>query len=247
MKRIGETVRGPTGPVPGAMIGQELHFPGEVENKTFAPGYGEFFSGVGGDVEVTALAVPTDAAPGPTPAQLETVFAGAIHVYEQTRSEDWAGAAATVRTMASAWRSFQDGDVPSRLGAQITRELEEVARAVGARKLSGASHEALDVANANLDLELRYRSPVEIDMSRFEVWVRQLQLDAEAKNEAAVLGDVTILEWIRDRVTPDDSDRSRIDDQLRYLRAAADAGEFKVVTEDAARLRDSFTKIAITP
>ena len=35
---------------------------GGTEEKTFAPGYGEFYTAGGGDVEALALAVPTDAA-----------------------------------------------------------------------------------------------------------------------------------------------------------------------------------------
>ena len=35
---------------------------GTTEDKTFAPGYGEFYTAGGGDVEALALAVPTDAA-----------------------------------------------------------------------------------------------------------------------------------------------------------------------------------------
>ena len=44
---------------------------GTTEDKTFAPGYGEFYTAGGGDVEALALAVPTDAASGPTPAELQ--------------------------------------------------------------------------------------------------------------------------------------------------------------------------------
>ena len=49
---------------------------GICEDKAFAPGYGEFASGVGGDREVLALAVPTDKLAGPVPAELETLASG---------------------------------------------------------------------------------------------------------------------------------------------------------------------------
>ena len=49
------------------MIITELHMDGSLEDKTFAPGYGEFYTSGGGDTEALALAVPTDAAREPLP------------------------------------------------------------------------------------------------------------------------------------------------------------------------------------
>jgi hypothetical protein len=46
VQRVGVTVTGPGGPIPGAMVGQELHQDeAALEPKTFAPGHGEWFSG----------------------------------------------------------------------------------------------------------------------------------------------------------------------------------------------------------
>ena len=73
VKEIGKTVDGPTGPVEGAIVGEELHDDGTFSDKQFAPGYGEFFSGHGGDVEAMALAVPTDALDEPVPPELEAL------------------------------------------------------------------------------------------------------------------------------------------------------------------------------
>jgi hypothetical protein len=89
VKRVGETVEGPRGPVKGAIIAEELHQDGMREDKTFAPGYGEFFTGAGGDVEALALAVPTDRLPGPVPVELEALVAGADDVFDQAQSGDW--------------------------------------------------------------------------------------------------------------------------------------------------------------
>ena len=67
VKETGKTVAGPHGSVRGAIVARELHDDGSLEDKTFAPGYGEFFTGGGGDVEAMALAVPADALSGPSP------------------------------------------------------------------------------------------------------------------------------------------------------------------------------------
>jgi len=247
VKRIGATVQGPTGPVDGGMIGQELHIPGDLEDKTFAPGYGEFFSGSGGDFEAMALAVPTDDLPDPTPVELETLSVGAEDVFDAAMSEDWRTASAAIGSMAGAWDAFRTGEVPPRLAAQMRRALRGLIRSVGARDERRAAQGALDVANASLDLQLRYRPPADVDTARLDLWAAQLLLDAAAGDAAAVVGDVTTLEWIRDRIALADSDGSRIDDQLRYLRAAAEAQELEVVAEDAARLRESIAGIGPAP
>src|SRR5262249_23011095 len=71
------TLRGPVAAIPGGMIGQELHMGGSTEDKIFAPGYGEFFTRDGSDVEALATAVPTDAVPGGVPPELSTLLDGA--------------------------------------------------------------------------------------------------------------------------------------------------------------------------
>jgi hypothetical protein len=71
------TVQGPQGPVTGALVVQELHQDATLEPKTFAPGYGEFVSGGGLDLEALALAIPADALPGLPPKELEVLSSGA--------------------------------------------------------------------------------------------------------------------------------------------------------------------------
>ena len=65
VKDVDKTAQGPRGPVAGAMVARELHVDGTRDDKAFAPGYGEFFTGAGGDVEAMALAVRTPTRPGP--------------------------------------------------------------------------------------------------------------------------------------------------------------------------------------
>jgi hypothetical protein len=116
--------------------------------------------------------------------------------------------------------------------------------------LAGATAERppkRDVANASLDLQLRYRPAVKINLARFELWARQLLVDAAAKDAAAVHGDVTTLAWIRDRIALDSAAGNGIDDQLRYLRSVADAQEFEVAMVQAARLRETLAGLKPTP
>ena len=248
VKRVGVTVTGPGGPIPGAMVGQELHQDeAALEPKTFAPGHGEWFSGGGHDFEANALAVPADALPGPTPAELTMLSSGADQVLDAARANDWTAASATLRSMTSAWATVQAGQVPQRLGAQLRQALHALATAVGGRNRQTATQAALAVADASLDLQLRYRPVVQINLARFQLWARRLLVDAAANNAAAVQGDVTTLAWIRDRVALDSAAGNGIDDQLRYLRSVADAHEFQVAMVQATRLRDTLAGLHPTP
>jgi head-tail adaptor len=248
VKKVGVTVNGPSGPIPGAMVGQELHQDETaLEPKTFAPGHGEWFSGGGHDFEANALAVPADALPAPTPAELTTLSSGAYDVLDAARSKDWKVASVTVKTMTNDWTTVQAGEVPERLGTRMRQALHALAAAVEARSSRTAPQAALEVADASLDLQLRYRPVAEINRARLELWARQLLVDAAAKNPAAVQGDVTTLAWIRDRIALDRVDANGIDDQLRYLRSVADAHEFEVAMVQAARLHETLAGLKPTP
>ena len=248
VKQVGVTVNGPSGPIEGAMVGQELHQDETaLEPKTFAPGHGEWFSGGGHDFEANALAVPADALSGPTPAELTTLSSGAYDVLDAARSKDWRAGSVTVKNMTNAWTTVQAGQVPERLGAQMRRALDALAAAVGVHSSPTAPQAALEVADASFDLQLRYRPVAEINRARLELWARRLLVDAAAKDPAAVHGDVTTLAWIRDRMALDRADANGIDDQLRYLRSVADAHEFEVAMGQAARLRETLAALKPTP
>jgi hypothetical protein len=241
IKAVDETVEGPRGLVEGAIIAEELHQDGSREDKTFAPAYGEFFTGSGGDVEGLALALPTDKLAGPPPAELETLSAGADDVFDQARSRDWKAASATVRDMRSAWKTFQAGEVPPRLEPVMSDALKGLVRAVGDRDPASARGAAIGAARAALDLQLRHRPPAEIDRARFELWVRQLLVDATAHDAGGVVGDLATLEWIRDRFahTLEKVDLIRIDTHLVALRTTVNDEDLEAAAAEGDRLRDT--------
>ena len=97
VKAVDRTLPGPLGPVEGGLVIEELHLlDNAIEGKTFAPGYGEFLTGGGGDVEALALAVPTDALSTPTPSELVTLETGAGDVFDAAGAGDWRAARAGV-------------------------------------------------------------------------------------------------------------------------------------------------------
>ena len=199
VKRVGVTVRGPDGPVQGAMIGQELHMDEtRLEDKVFAPGYGEFHSGQGDTFEATSLAVPADARPGPVPAAI-----AALARPPQHRTAPVAG-------MVRAWRG-ERASQPPLLAAQLTAALRQLRVAAAGRPAATA---ALDVAAAALDLELQYRPQPTLDRARFRLEMRRMLLDAGAGDAAGVRGDLATLRWIGDRISAAGS-------RLQALRATA--------------------------
>ncbi len=120
VKTVDKTVSGPPGPVRGAMVGQELHDDGMKSDKIFAPGYGEFFTSDQDGVEAMALAVPTDALDGPTPASLNTLLGA--DPFDAVQSKDWKRASASVDALRGAWRSYtRGGEVPPRLAPPVDR------------------------------------------------------------------------------------------------------------------------------
>ena len=241
-----KTVDGPLGPVEGAMVAGELHDDGTYSDKVFAPGYGEFYSAHEGDIEALALAVPTDALSEPLPDELRTLSSGSEDIFRASRFGEWETASASIEEMRTAWDAYrQAGDVPSRLDAPMSSAFEALAGAVDARNPAEAGQAAHDASIASLDLQLRYLSPAETDLARFDVWARRVLLDAAADDMAGVTSDLATLEWIRDRFadTLEGADLTRIDAHLEALRTTVDDEDLAVATDEAERLRDTLGQV----
>ena len=246
VKSVGRTLDGPLGPVEGGLLIEELHMDGFTEGKTFGPGYGEFFTAGGGDVEALALAVPTDALSAPTPAELVTLESGAADAFDAAGSGDWKAARATVEELAAAWEIVQTGEVPDRLGPQLSRALEALADGVGGRNAPEARQAAIDVARWSLDLQLRHRPPTEIDLARFDLWAAQLLVDAEAGDAAAANGDFFSLDYIRDRIQHalTEADLARLNLELEELNGAVGDEDLAAAADLARQLRETLAGLA---
>jgi hypothetical protein len=243
IKTVGKTVQGPSGPVSGAVIAAELHADGAREDKTFAPGYGEFLTGGGGDVEAMSLAVPGDELSGPPPPELLALSAGADAAFDQAGARSWRQAGATVRSLDRSWRALHAGQPPARLEARMSRALARLGDAVADRDSRRAQHAAIEVAQNALDLQLRHRPQADIDRGRFGLWARQLVVDARAEDAPAVRGDLATLEWVRDRFVHSlaGADAVRLDQHLLELRSKVDDADLPEAAAEAARLRETLT------
>jgi hypothetical protein len=232
-RAVNTTVRGPRGPVTGVIIGSELHDDGTREDKFFAPGYGEFRSAGSGDLEAMALAVPTDTLRGAMPKTLTTLYDGALNVYDAKTAKRRRAAA---RRTATAWKEHRKRAVPPRLRAPMSRAVRNLARTVRHGRRARAA--ALQTAQAALDLQLQYRTPTEIDRARLSLWARRVAVDAARRDAHGVNGDVSTMEWIRDRITQAVGPvaLARIDRRIGQMRAAVTDGNLRAATRAANRL-----------
>jgi len=199
---VNETVEGPTGPVEGAVIVQEQLMDGLLEDKTFAPGYGEFFFAVEAEQEIVnmALAMPTDAETGAVPAELTTLSSGVDDVSWAVAADDWEAISATTGTMTTAWDTHRSGDVPAFLAAQMSDAIDALVSAASDRDIHATSQAAIDVGHAGLDLQLQFRSQTDVDQDRLLLWARQLELDQTAGDSSLTAGDQVVIETIRQRL-----------------------------------------------
>jgi hypothetical protein len=241
IKTTDKTVNGPTGRVDGAMVGRELHDDGTYSDKVFAPGYGEFLTRDGPDVEAMALAVPTDALDGPVPTELEDVSSAADESFNAIETNDWSRAAAGAEDASAAWKSYSSSDVPPRVATEMTRALVELPRAIENRDPTAAGTAAIDVSQSVLDHKLHYLPPAEIDLARFELWARQIVVDASANDIGGITGDVATMEWIRDRFihTLEPADLTRINAHLLELQGSVSDKNPTAAGEEAASLQDT--------
>ena len=237
VKSVGKALDGPPGPVEGGLVVEELHMDNTTEHKTFAPGYGEFYTASVGDVEALALAVPTDALSGPPPADLDTLSGGALDVFDTAGSGDWNAASAAVDEMKGAWETYRAGEVPKKLEPRVTGAVAVLTEAVDARDAGQARQAAIDAARWSLDLRLQYSAQAEVDLARFDLWAAQVMVDA-AGETSAVNGDVFTLDYIRDRIlnTLDSTDASRLNTGFLDLQVAAD--DLAAASDAAEHLRN---------
>jgi hypothetical protein len=241
VKTLGKSLEGPLGPLEGGLVAEELHMDGKTEDKVFAPGYGEFYTADGSDVEALALAVPTDSLSGPLPSELDTLSSGALDIFDAARSKDWNAASATVEGMNTAWEAFRAGEVPKKIEPRMRVALAALAEAVDARNTEQARQAAIDAGRWSLDLRLQYRPQTEIDLARMDLWAAQLRVDAAAGDAGAVNGDVFTLGYIRDRIlnTLDGAGATRLNTEILKLQVATADGDLTAASDTAERLRDT--------
>ncbi len=202
VKQVGLTVDGPTGPVEGAIHVQESLMDGTLEDKVFAPGYGEFSASVPTSDELVfvAVAVPTDEIDGRVPAALDRLSETAEKLFEDGADQRWSRLELLAGEARRAFAEVSAGDVPPLLDDQAADVLGDLNAAVGARSRADVRQAALELELATLDLEMQYTDPDDVDEDRIEVWQLQQTLHRAAGDAAAASSDRVIIRAITDRL-----------------------------------------------
>ncbi len=85
VKSATETVDGPQGPISGAMLVEEMLMDGVLEDKTFAPGYGEF------------MAQP----------EVDPLTTASAEIYTAAGASDRAAITTLLNSLTTAWNSYR--------------------------------------------------------------------------------------------------------------------------------------------
>ena len=245
VRSVDEQLDGPMGPIDGGLLADELHSDGTTEQKIFAPGYGEFYTSGGGDVEALALAVPTDAISEPVPPELTALSGGALDVFDTAGSGDWKAASATVRDMEATWDTVRGGNVPRLIEPRMDEALRVLARTVRSRRATAARDAAIQAARSSFDLQLPYRSAAEIDLARMDLWAAQLLVDEAAGVAGGVGADAFALDYVRDRIRAavDARDLTRINTELGTIQVAVVDEDLALAAAAAERLRRTLAEL----
>lgn len=209
---------------------------GTAEQKIFAPGYGEFLADAPSELVTVAIAAPTDARPGPMPADL-----GALHdasaAFVASGPSPGPGLVATLAAMRTRWEALR-ADAPPLLAEATDAALAALESAADGRDAGAARAAALDLRLAILDLGLTYRHPAAVDLDRMAVWLSRLALDAGRGDRAAAVGHaaVTAVVWARAATGAPADTRAQIDSLLTALGQEAEAGDLEALGRLAGEL-----------
>ena len=229
--KVGQTYDGPSGRVSGVIVGSETHQDGSISEKVFAPGYGEFLSITGNNVEAMALASPVDFVPGGVPEELSDISESADRIFgSRLRTQaEWKQARALALEIKEDWTELRAAGVPPRLVEPMDVALRDLIARIAVGNRPGTYEASIAVGYASNDLELRYKPVTKVDTVRFKLWARRALVDATSNTLDDVRSDVVTLEWIRDRIahTLDPVTLTQLDTLVRDLGSA-------VIDDDAA-------------
>jgi hypothetical protein len=193
-------VDGPTGPVPGAILVQERPLDGTLEDKVFAPGYGEFQASVPVDDElvIVAVAVPIDGAHGPGRYALERLSQSARNLFRQARTGNWSRLTSLSRDVHRYWDASSAG-VPPVLATRITDVLDVLDSALADHNRADLRQATIELELASLDVEMQYEGVDDVDDDRLEVWNLQRSLHRSIGDRVGATSDRVIIAAIHDR------------------------------------------------
>jgi len=244
----GKTLRGPNGPVRGAIVVDELGVDGGHSLKTLAPGYGEFLTRNDSELEAMAVATPTDHLPGGAPVEIRKLLTATWGTLEYARLQEWQLARASVRRIQVQLGIADRTQQPPRVMALLHGSVERLDTAIRARRLRASERATIEVAQSAIDLEARYLDAIDVEVARFHLHSQKLRVDAAAREAALVQGDVVALERVRERIFSalDAKELTALDRGLDALRIAADSGSLAAAADLAIGLAEDVRNAVAT-
>jgi hypothetical protein len=227
-------IAGPSGEISGAIRVEEHLMEGTVEQKVFAPGYGEFQADAPNEFVTVAVASPTDAVAGAVPQAVADILDGSRTALAAADAEDWQRVTAADVELAAAWENVAQTsapEIPGLLAEELSRALGALHSASDTRDGLAARQAAIDAMQAALDVRLQYQPPSTVDLWRMQVWTHQLLLDATRSE--GTLSDMAILTTIWDRLDHAISTAAAedISQALAATKEAAEAGDAEAVMD----------------
>jgi hypothetical protein len=200
--KTGLTVEGPTGPVPDSILVQEALLDGSLEDKYYAPGYGEFQAIVAESDELVTVAVaaPTDHTDAREPRALDRLSDLSDRLYRATTGRGWSRLEFLARAVRRDAKMVNASVAPPFLRDQLNAAVASVDDAIEARSRKDLRQGAIDLELSTLDVELRFDDGDDVDEDRIGAWLRQVKLDRAAGDAIAVASDRVILGAIRTRL-----------------------------------------------
>jgi hypothetical protein len=241
VKAIDVTADGPSGPLTGGLLIAELHMDGSREDKVFMPGYGEFRTGTQAtnDLEALALMAPIDALRAPLPVALEAMSSASAAVFAAAGANDFTAAATSLASLTGAWNTYQTGQVPPLLKAEMARVLALLETVVDGRVVADTRDEAIALARVIHDLRLRYEPITQVDQVRLDLWLAQVAVDAADGAFGDIRGDAVTAAAVFDRFrhTLATSLAGDIAAKLSQLSAAAESNDAVNASLIASQIR----------
>jgi hypothetical protein len=237
VESVDQRVAGPSGNISGAIKVTELHMDNTTEEKTFAPGYGEFRTGSpGGDLEAVSLATPTDRRQGGAPAEFPALSRAVDGVYQAAATEDADRLKQAAAGLTTAWEAVRAIGIPAQMDTQMQADIDALNGAVGEHNAAAVQSAALRIAQNELDLRLLYQPVIDVDLARLNLWTRQLPLDVATEDDGLVLATEAALDRVWERTRHGVDPAAPVDTALQDLRKAADADDLAAVDGAAGAL-----------
>jgi hypothetical protein len=195
------TVPGPRGPVSGSILVRERPMDGNVEDKVYAPGYGEFTADVpaGREHVDVAVAVPIDARDNRTPRDLLRIAGTARAIFAGSSSTNWHRTTVAADAVRMRWNSLRQHHIPPLLAAEMHAALETLDAAIASHDASAVRQAALNIGRAVADLTMLSEDLDRVDNTRVSLWRDELVADRSSDNSGAAAGDRAIIHAIRMR------------------------------------------------